>query len=157
MRFSMKTGCARLALLAAIVAFATLAASAQVTKASTVTLVCNNKIKRADLLPHITIDLSEGEGRVSVHYPATSIAYPGGAVVNTPAKSLGPFPATFDSKTIAFDVRDGYNEGFYQRYTLDRMSGNLLDYTSVKAPFDEAPPDDRVVWHYTCKVGKAKF
>lgn len=155
----MKRLCVVLAVLAptlTIVLTAVAAPGPQAAKTNAVTLVCKNENKRADLIPQITVDLNEAEGRVTVFYPATSLAYPG-KVIETPAITAGPLAATFDSKMIAFDVLDRYNRGFYQRYTLDRLSGVLLDFTSVNGPYDQAPPSDRGIRRYNCKVGKTKF
>lgn len=128
----------KVGLCVAFAALATLTASAQVAKADSITLVCKNKNQRVDLIPRITVDLNEAEGLVTVYYPATSIAYPG-KVLETPAVTAGPLAATFDSKAVAFDVGERYNEGFYQRYTLNRLSGELLDFTSVNGPYRPSP------------------
>lgn len=116
--------------------------------------MCNNGL-RPDQSPHITVDIDEGKGAVTVNYPATSIYY-GSLPTDTPAHSIGPVAAMFDSKTIVFDLRD-QEPGFYEHFTLDRITGVLLDYNSVHAPFDRASPTDRAVWSYQCEVGTPKF
>jgi hypothetical protein len=122
--------------------------------AAPTTLVCDNGL-RPDQVPHITVDLNAAERTVTVNYPATSIYY-GSLPTETPAHSVGPINAVFDAKTIVFDLRD-QEPGFFKHFTLDRMTGVLLDYNSVGAPFDNASPNDRAVWSYNCQVGTPKF
>jgi hypothetical protein len=118
------------------------------------TLICDNGL-RPDQVPHITMDLDEANSTVTVNYPATSIYYDS-LLKDTPARSVGPVAAAFDPKSIVFDLRD-QEPGFYKHFTLDRLTGVLLDYNSVDAPYDKAPATDKGVWSYNCQLGTAKF
>jgi hypothetical protein len=138
-------------------AIAALAMSCSAAMADPTTLVCENGL-RPDQVPHLTIALDESKGTVTINYPVTSVVYPGSAgPFITPAQSAGPLPAKFDSTSIVFDRHDRESGGFYEHFTIDRVTAVLIDYQSMKAPFDQASSDQKVIWRYTCRVGKAQF
>jgi hypothetical protein len=118
------------------------------------TLVCNDTY--SNNWPPLTIDLNEAESKIAITSPAwTSTRY---KVPNHwAAFSSGPLPATFDSNTITFDRHDRDSDNFYQHFTINRLSGQLLYYTSINAPLDRARAEDQALFRYKCKVGKARF
>ncbi|MGH7024441.1 MAG: hypothetical protein ACREEB_12760 [Caulobacteraceae bacterium] len=138
-------------------AFATLIFLSNSVLAAPITLVCDEEHPRPDLQPHLTIDLNQGEQSVTIYYPATSVYYGGNTgAITTPARTVGPIAATFDARSVNFDRRDG-EPGFYQHYSLDRLTGIMHALNSIHAPFDQAPQSDKVIWTYQCQLAKAKF
>ena len=138
-------------------AIVALAMSCRAAMADPLTLVCENGL-RPDQVPHLTVALDDSKGTVTINFPVTSVSYPGmAAPVITPAYSTGPLAATFDPTTIVIDRHDKDSEGFYQHFTIDRVTAVLMYYSSVNAPFDQAKRDDKFIWRYTCKIGKAQF
>ncbi len=141
-------GVARRTLLAAAI----LVAADRATLAAPATLVCHNNSRASD--PDITVDLNDAKGTVTINNPAYYV--PGNVFV--PASSAGPFAAKFDARTITFDQKKDL--GGTMRYThnrMDRLTGVFFQYNSDGAPWDQAKPQYRVMYHFTCHVGKAKF
>ncbi len=93
----------------------------------------------------ITIDLDEAKGTAIVNYAAWDAM---------PAFSFGPVAATFGSKTVAFNSKIGAR---YEQSTIDRMTLDFAAYFSENSPFDQAAQRDRVIYEYSCQVGKAQF
>jgi len=134
---------------------AALAMSSQAAMAAQTTLVCNNDT-RPDF-EGMTVALDEARGTVTFNHPAHTI----GRIPHTfPARSDGPFAATFDSKTITVDIPT-YTSGDgiinYSHYTIDRVTADLLQFDSSNAPFDQAAERDKVMYHFTCHVARALF
>jgi hypothetical protein len=120
--------------------------------ADPITLLCAN-ITRPDFST-LTVDLDEAQGLATVNWPTSSI--PNGAYppIIVAAYSSGPLKAKFDPKSVTFDENRG--EG-YIRYTIDRLTGELLQYQSHGAPWDQVGPNNRVLYRHSCRVGKTQF
>ena len=127
---------------AALVALVLLAVSSQAARAETTTLFCTRPPPNDR---KITIDLNEAKGTANVNYAAWD---------TMPAFSFGPVVATFEPKTVTFDTKNGTR---YEHYTIDRMTLDFTAYFSENARFDQAAQQDKVIYEYTCEVGKAKF
>jgi hypothetical protein len=134
-------GCAH----AAIVALATLAATAQGARAETTTLVCP---AITPSWPTLEIDLNEAQGTATVNWDAW--LGPGGKPF--PARSDGSFAASFNSKSVTFD--DNHNG--YNHFEINRLTGTLVLHSSG-APWDQSPESDRVATQWGCHVGKKQF
>jgi hypothetical protein len=128
------------------VALAMLIASSQLAMADTKTLVCQ-------WTPELqfTIDLNEVQGIVTINYPASTAS---GSTYVSPAHTVGPMAATFDSKAVTFDSKD---PSFFEHYTIDRVTGLFSMYSSANAPWDQAAPQDRFIRQYNCHVSNAQF
>ena len=126
----------------AFIILAMLMATCQPVLAASTTLVCTRPPPNDR---KITIDLNEAKGTATVNYAAWD---------SMPASSLGPIAATFDSKTVTFDTKNGTR---YDHYTIDRVTLDFTNYGSEGAPFDQAAQQDRVIYEYTCSIGKKQF
>lgn len=147
----MNTKC-QLAVAAPVLLYALLMSSTT-TLADPTTLVCNNDT-RPDLGP-ISVDLNQAQGTVTENAPARSVPNGDLPPIDMPAASNGPFPAKFDAKTISFDRK--VNDQSYWHITIDRVTGVLLWYSSDFAPWDEATPENRAMFQYSCHVGQTQF
>ena len=114
--------------------------------AASMTLVCVPK--RPDSST-ITIEVDEQRRTVS-------LSFSGGERGNEPP--TGAIAATIDSRLIAFN-RSGFNgnTNWYSRHEINRLSGNLSMYYSIRAPWDRAAPDDRLMLTYSCQATKPRF
>jgi len=144
------SGCAGLALLLV---------AAGPALAEPTTLICTGAdVQRGTTLP-INIDLDEPASAVTINYPAHTDA---STTPPTPiaATSDGPLDAIFDPKTVVFNMQkpgSGATVMRYSHYTLDRLTGALIQYDSNNAPFDQADPKDKSIYHYSCHLAKAQF
>lgn len=126
-------------------------------QARPVTLVCNNDT-RPDL-GQITVDLDEAAATATLNFPARMIPNGRYPPISSPASSVGPLPARFDAKSVTFDQQKAVTDTItvYNHYTVDRVTAVLLSYFSQSAPWDQAAPKDRAMYHYTCHIGTAQF
>ena len=156
MSFGKLNDCARVTLLA----LALLARSSQIARADPTTLVCTSD--NSNFNPSPTFDLNEARGTAIINYPGTTIQFPGkyadGSDVPptvTPAHSVGPLAATFDSRTVTFEARQPH---FRDHYTVDRMTLVITDYSNDSdMSFDQAASTDKLIVRYDCHIGKAQF
>jgi hypothetical protein len=127
---------------------AILMAASQAALAAPVTLICTPVFNVV-----ITIDLNEAAHTVTINNLASydSATTPPTVI---PASSSGPIAAKFDSKMITF-AQHFAKFGTYENWTLDRRTGELLEYRGVNAPYDRAT--SRNVFKRTCHVEKTKF
>jgi len=119
--------------------------------AAPTSLVCNNESRPGD--PLITIDLDDAKGTATLNFPAFNLPPPSRGHV--PARSVGPLAAKFNPKAITFSYTDD-STGFHD-YRIDRLTGVLLSFFGHGAKFEQADPKNRVMYRWTCQVGKAKF
>jgi hypothetical protein len=134
----------------ALVVLAVLAASPQAARADTKILVCTHDgIGTPPYGPTYTVELNEAERTATINFSAVTGQWP------YPAHSRGPLPAVFDTKSITLDNNN--DPGFFMHFSIDRITGVLLNYTSVGAPWDQAGPQNRVIFRFPCEVGRAKF
>jgi hypothetical protein len=131
----------------ALLGVSILVAASQATLAAQTTLVCNGPWGL------FTVDLNEAARTVTLHYPAKPVpeTIPPSVI---PASTVGPFGAKFNSKSITFISPFG-DPTVHENWTLDRMTGVLLEYRGVNAPYDRASL--RNVFSHTCHVGKKQF
>lgn len=123
-----------------------LMASYHVAQAAPTTLVCTGNNAT------FTLDLNEAKGTVTNNYPAAPL-YPG-SPQTFPARTEGPFPATFDSKTIAWDCATESDKkasaSIRRPSSLDRMTGILqqqvCDQTGCSG-----------IYNYNCHRGEQQF
>ena len=139
----------------ALLGAAILIAASQIALAAPTTLVCHNDSRPGD--PDITVDLNDAKGTATINNPAYYMPNGNLSPVFVPASSAGPFAAKFDARTITFDQKIVDGPATYHHHTIDRLTGVLFQYSSVDAPWDRAKPQNRVMYHFTCHVGKAKF
>jgi len=118
--------------------------------AAPTTLVCSNDT-RPDLA-QVTVVLEEAKDTAVLNYDASG---------QMPASTKGPFTATYSPQTVTFDDNNEHPDNgqwaYYNHYTIDRMTLIFLNYSSMKAPWDQAAPEDKALWHYTCHLGKVQF
>ncbi len=139
----------------ALMGAAILIAAGQTALAAPTTLVCHNDSRPSD--PDMTVDLNEAKGAAAINYPAYYMPNGNLSPVFVPASSAGPFAAKFDARTITFDQKTAVGTTRYTHTRIDRLTGVLFQYNSDGAPWDQAKPQYRVMYHFTCHVGKAKF
>jgi hypothetical protein len=109
------------------------------------TLICTGE------LGTFNVDLDEAASTATINSPARPDpdTVPPSVI---PASSAGPFKAAFDAKTVSFDYQVST---LFLHNTIDRLTGVLLEYRGVNAPYDQAAL--RATHSYTCHVGKAQF
>lgn len=127
---------------------AILMAANQATLAAPVTLVCTGG------LGPLTLDLNEAARTVTINFPARPVHETNPPTL-IPAVSKGPFAAKFNSKAITFVEPVDSSGTVYENWNLNRLTGILLEYRGVNAPYNRATL--RNAWSRTCQVGKAKF
>jgi len=127
---------------------AILMAASRAALAAPVTLVCTGG------LGPLTLDLNEAAHTVTMNFPAKPVPETTPPTL-IPASSTGPMAAKFDSKMITFVSPVGGGGTVYENWTLDRLTGVLMEYRGVNAPYDRATL--RNAWSRNCHVGKAKF
>jgi hypothetical protein len=131
----------------ALLGVSILVAASQATLAVQTTLVCSGPWGL------FTIDLNEAAGAVTLNYPAKPVpeTVPPSVI---PASTVGPFAAKFNGKSIPFVSPFG-DPTVHENWTLDRLTGVLLEYRGVNAPYDRATL--RNVFSHTCHVGRKQF
>ena len=123
-----------------LVALTLLAGSSQVARADTTTLVCTGWRAATPT----TMDLDEAKSLVTIHEGDTQI--PGGSTV--PGRTLGPFAAKFDEKTITFDTQD---DGRNSTYAISRVTGT----GSVNGTYADGSTMGQ--FDFSCHPGKNQF
>lgn len=126
----------------------------QAALAAPVVLVCISDAANGQM----TVDLDAAASTATITYPAGTV--PSRPPVSFPARSIGPLAARFEPRSVTFDNQSTAYAGaptIYEHFTVDRLTGNLLDYYSAYAPWDQAGPRTRAMYHYTCHVGTAQF
>ena len=126
----------------ALVALALLAASSQIARAETTTLVCTNNDPLAHPLSPNIIELNEAQSSVTITLGAFRLNN-GEAV---PASSAVRYTAKFDQKTIAVETHDT----FHRTYTINRLTGMVADDGTY-------PSGGTFHADWTCHVGKPQF
>jgi hypothetical protein len=93
---------------------------------------------------------------VTVNYPAQTL--PSNPPTYSPARSFGPYKATFTPKQITFKyTTPSAGETNYNRWEIDRLTGAMLYYFGIGADFEQAAPNRRVLYRFGCQIAKAKF
>jgi hypothetical protein len=137
-RKTWRGGGARRALFAAAI----LMTASQMAMAATTTLSCRSN-NNGSLGPDL-FELNEAKSSITIKFSPAR----GNAGTATPARTEGPYHATFTPNTITVSGDNGY--GLLRTYIINRIAGTVtVTYVSNNLVRGHA--------EWTCQVGKAKF
>jgi hypothetical protein len=127
----------------ALFATAILLTTSQMAMAAGSTMLVCRSNNNGSLGPDL-FELNEAKSSITIKFSPAR----GNAGTATPARTEGPYHATFTPNTITVSGDDGY--GLLRTYIINRIAGTVtVTYVS----------DNLVRGHaeWTCQVGKAKF